>query len=513
MSTLSSNNRSRIVKNTLLLYFRMLFTMAVALYTSRVVLNTLGVEDYGIFNVVGGIVSMLSFFNSSMATSTQRFLNYEMGRNNGNGLRDVFVNAVNAHYLIGAITVVGLETVGLWFVYNKLNVPAGQLDAAVWVFHCSVLSLFISIISTPYNAAIIANERMGVYAYYSIIEVVLKLLIVYLLVAIPYNKLIVYGLLTLAVSVVMRILYNVYCIRNFAECKYKWQWNVVLMKKMFFFSGWMLFGCISDMLSKQGVNVLINIFFGPIFNAARAIAVQVQTAVNSFVANFMTAVRPQIIKSYSAGDFQHMYRLVFSSSKLSFYLLFVLTTPVLIYTDFILMLWLKQVPEYSVLFTRLVLVELLISSAYVPIAQINQASGKIRNYQMAISVIFLVSFILTYVLYKIGMPVYSTFILSVALAIVGLFVRVIILKRDNGFPASEYLLKVMLPLVPVAALSLAVPLLIYQYTETTFLTFVFNSIAGLISSVVVIWLFGLDKMEKSFITEKFNSRKHKQQSQ
>ena len=354
---------------------------------------------------------------------------------------------------------------------------------------------------------------MGVYAYYSIIEVVLKLLIVYLLVAIPYNKLIVYGLLTLAVSVVMRILYNVYCIRNFAECKYKWQWNVVLMKKMFFFSGWMLFGCISDMLSKQGVNVLINIFFGPIFNAARAIAVQVQTAVNSFVANFMTAVRPQIIKSYSAGDFQHMYRLVFSSSKLSFYLLFVLTTPVLIYTDFILMLWLKQVPEYSVLFTRLVLVELLISSAYVPIAQINQASGKIRNYQMAISVIFLVSFILTYVLYKIGMPVYSTFILSVALAIVGLFVRVIILKRDNGFPASEYLLKVMLPLVPVAALSLAVPLLIYQYTETTFLTFVFNSIAGLISSVVVIWLFGLDKMEKSFITEKFNSRKHKQQSQ
>lgn len=201
-----SNNNTRIAKNTLLLYFRMLFTMAVSLYTSRVVLNTLGVENFGVYNVVGGIVSMLGFFNSSMATSTQRFLNYEMGRNNGNGLREVFVNALNAHYLIGIITVIGLETVGLWFVYNKLNVPLGQFESALWVFHCSVLSLFVSIISTPYNAAIIANERMGVYAYYSIIEVVLKLLIVYLLVVIPYNKLIMYGLLTLTVSVVMRIL-------------------------------------------------------------------------------------------------------------------------------------------------------------------------------------------------------------------------------------------------------------------------------------------------------------------
>lgn len=504
-----TSNSNRIAKNTFLLYFRMLFTMAVALYTSRVVLNILGVEDFGVYNVVGGVVSMLSFFNSSMATSTQRFLNYEMGQNNSKGLREVFINAVNAHYLIGFITVIGLETIGLWFVYNELNVPAGQFDAALWVFHCSVLSLFVSIISTPYNAAIIANERMGVYAYYSIIEVVLKLLIVYLLVVIPYNKLIVYSLLTLTVSVVMRILYNVYCIRNFDECKYKWSWNISLMKKMFFFSGWMLFGCISDMLSKQGVNVLINIFFGPVFNAARAIAVQVQAAINNFVTNFMTAVRPQIIKCYSAGDYQHMYRLVFSSSKLSFYLLFVLITPILIYTDFILQLWLKQVPEYCVLFTRLVLIELLISSAYVPIAQINQASGKIRNYQMAISIIFLVSFFLTYVLYKIGMPVYSTFILSVVLAVVGLFVRVMILKHDNDFPASAYLLKVILPLLPVAGFSLVIPILIYKYTEPTFLTFVFNSFVGLLLSIAVIWMLGLDKTEKSFIIEKINNIIHK----
>lgn len=505
----SSNNNTRIAKNTLLLYFRMLFTMAVALYTSRVVLNVLGVEDFGIYNVVGGVVSMLSFFNSSMATSTQRFLNYEMGQNNAEGLRKVFVNAVNAHYLIGLITVIGLETVGLWFVYNKLNIPTGQFDAAVWVFHCSMLSLFVSIISTPYNAVIIANERMAIYAYYSIIEVVLKLLIVYLLVVIPYNKLIVYSLLILGVSVTMQILYAFYCIRNFAECRYQWKWDKLLIKKMFFFSGWMLFGCISDMLSKQGVNVLINIFFGPVFNAARAIAVQVQSAVNSFIMNFMTAVRPQIIKSYSAKNYSHMYRLVFSSSKLSFYLLFILTTPVMLYTDLILQLWLKQVPEYCVLFTRLVLLELLISSAYVPIAQINQASGKVRNYQMAISFIFLTSFILTYALYKLGMPVYITFILSVALAVLGLFVRVIILKRDNDFPASTYLLKVMLPLMPVSALSLVIPILICKFTDTTILTFVINSCVSVVSSIIVIWLFGLDKTEKSFITEKISNRIHK----
>lgn len=268
----------------------------------------------------------------------------------------------------------------------------------------------------------------------------------------------------------------------------------------------MLFGCISDMLSKQGINVLINIFFGPVFNAARAIAIQVQVAINNFVINFMTAVRPQIIKSYSAGEYLHMYRLVFSSSKLSFYLLLVLTTPVLIYTDFILQWWLKQVPEYCVLFTRLVLIELLISSAYVPIAQINQASGKIRNYQMAIAIIFLATFVLTYVLYKMKMPVYSTFVLSVVLAVVGLFVRVLILRRDNDFPARTYLVKIMLPLLPVSALSLVVPISIYNLVETSFLTFIANSVVGFLTSILLIWMLGLDKTEKGFVTEKVLSK-------
>lgn len=484
----------------------MLLSMAVSLYTSRVVLKTLGIEDFGIYNVVGGIVTMLAFFNSSMATSTQRFLNYEMGKGNScSNLQTVFSNAINAHYLIGVVTVFLLETIGLWFVYNKLNIPQEQFDAAIWVYHFSVLSLFVSIITTPYNAAIIANEKMGIYAYYSVFEVILKLVIVYVLMLFPYNKLTLYGFLQLGVSVIMCFLYFRYCRKNFNECRYKWIWGKVQIKALFSFSGWMLFGCISDMLSKQGVNILINMFFGPVFNAARAIAVQVQHAVNNFVANFMTAVRPQIIKSYSAKEFDFMYRLVFSASKLSFYLLFVLTMPILLYAEYILDLWLDIVPEYCVLFTRLVLIELLISSAYVPIAQINQASGKIRNYQVAISIIFLMTFVLTYVLFKLGLPVYSTFVVSIILSIVGLIVRVLILKKENDFPAKVYMLKIMLPLFPIALMAFVLPYLLRHYMPVNFFCIIINSLLGLLCSCLVVWCFGLDKEERYFIKDRLSA--------
>lgn len=501
----NTSNNKRIAKNTIMLYIRMLFSMGVSLFTSRVVLQTLGVEDYGIYNVVGGFVSMLAFFNSSMATSTQRFLNYEMGKGRDSDLQSVFSNAINAHFIIGIATVVLLETFGLWFINNKLNIPHEQLHAAVWVFHFSVITLFISIIATPYSAAIVANERMGIYAYYSIFEVVLKLVIVYILVVLPYNKLILYGFLNLCVSILMRFLYLSYCKRNFSECIYKRGWDKSQIKGLFSFSGWMLLGCFSDMLSKQGVNILINMFFGPVFNAARAIAVQVQQSISSFVANFMTAVRPQIIKSYSAQKFDYMYRLVFSASKLSFYLLFILTIPVLIYTEYILDLWLDVVPEYSVLFTRLVLIELLISSAYVPIAQINQASGRVKNYQLAISIIFLLNFALSYIVYKLGFPVYSTFIVSVILAIAGLFVRVIILKKENDFPARYYIFKVMFPLIPVALLAMVAPYLLYCWLPISFLSVVINIVVGLLCSCFAIWSLGLDKTEKVFVKDKLNA--------
>lgn len=502
MELSQKENTKRIAKNTLMLYVRMLFGMLVSLYTSRVVLRTLGVEDYGIFNVVGGVVAMLSFFNSSMATSTQRFLNYEMGKGDLARLKEVFCNAVNAHWLIGIVVVLLLESIGLWFVYNKLNIPVHQFDAAVWVYHCAVVSFFLSIINTPYNAAIVANERMGVYAYFSIVEIVLRLLIVYLLVLLPYNKLIVYSSLQLCVCVIMRVIYTMYCTKNFEECSYVFSYNKKLVVQMFTFSGWMLFGCLSDLLSKQGVNILINIFFGPIYNTSRAIALQIQGAVGAFSSNFMFAVRPQIVKSYSTGDFNYMYQLVFSSSKMSFYLLLVCIAPVFICTDYIMNLWLGIIPEYSVLFTRFVLVELLIASAYEPIAQVNQASGKVKNYQLAISILFFLIFILTYVAYKMRFPIYYSFIISLLCAIIGLFLRIIILKKENDFPARSYLYKVIFPLFPIILLTIIPSWIIANLLPETFVSLIIVCIVCCICALLSIWTMGLNKLEKSFIIGK-----------
>lgn len=500
-----SENTKRIAKNTMMLYIRMLFGMLVSLYTSRVILQTLGVEDYGIYNVVGGVVAMLSFFNSSMATSTQRFLNYEMGVGDHGKLKEVFSNSINAHFIIGIFVVIILETVGLWFVYNKLNIPFNQFGAAIWVYHCSVLSFFLSIISTPYSAAIVANEKMGVYAYFSIFEIVLKLLIVYLLIVLPYNKLIVYSVLQLCIVVIMRVLNNIYCVKKFKECSYSFVLNKELIVKMFTFSGWMLFGCISDLLSKQGVNILINIFFGPVYNASRAIALQVQGAVGAFSANFMFAVRPQIVKSYSSGNYDYMYQLVFSSSKMSFYLLLFCIAPVFVCTEYIMILWLGMVPEYSVLFTRFVLFELLVASAYEPIAQINQASGKIKNYQLVISVLFFLVFVLTFIVYKIGFPVYYSFVISLLFAIIGLFARIMVLRKINSFPAATYLYKVILPLFPVILLTILPSLWISYLLPDNFVSFMLVVAVSFVCGLLSIWFIGLNKIEKMFVVDRISN--------
>ena len=294
MSVKSENNK-RIAKNTFLLYFRMLFTMGVSLYTSRVVLNTLGVEDFGIYNVVGGVVVMFSFLNSSLATATQRFLNYEMGQGNALKLEKVFSIALTGHYLIALSVILLAETIGLWFVSTQLEIPAERMHAALWVYQFSILTLAVSIISVPYNAVIIAHERMKVFAYVSIAEVSLKLTVVFLLVYLSFDKLVLYAFLLLVVAVIVRMIYATYCKRNFTECKYRFIFEKDLFAQMFCFSGWMFTGTLSNLFSSQGVNILINMFFGPIQNAARGIAYQIQGTVNAFVTNFMVAVQPQIV--------------------------------------------------------------------------------------------------------------------------------------------------------------------------------------------------------------------------
>lgn len=506
---MSSSNNTRIAKNTLFLYFRMIFIMLVSLYTSRIVLAALGVESFGVYNVVGGVVASLSFLNSSLGTSTQRFLNYEMGLRDGANLSKIFSNAVNAHYIIGFVTVLLLETVGLWFVLNKLQIPESNLRAAFWVYQASIASVFITIICTPYNAAIIAHEKMNVFAYFSILECLLKLGVVYLLLILPFDRLLVYGLLLLGVTVVMQMIYVLYGMKKFDECRYHWDWDKPLLKKMFSFTGWMFFGCITDMLSGQGINMLINMFFGPVFNASRAIAYQVFNAVHSFLTNFMTAVKPQIVKSYAANNKDYAFKLVFSSTKLSFYLLFFLTMPLFLHMDLVLKLWLKDVPEMAVLFTRLVLVDLWVRAIYTPMAQINQASGKIRNYQLAISIIFLLIFVVTLVLFEFGKPVYYAFIVSVVMNLIGIFARLIIVKRENGFPVIAFMKKSVLPLIPIAIVTFLIPYMLLVNLNDSIPNIIVSTLAGEIALFVLIWLIGLNKQEKEFIVSKVSKLRRK----
>lgn len=502
---MARGSKKRIAKNTLMLYCRMILTLGVSLYTSRVVLNALGVEDYGVYNVVGGVVTMLGFFNSSIGTSTQRFLNVCMEDPSDGSLRQIFSTAVNVHAIIGIATVLLLETIGLWFVTNKLVIPDDQYTAALWVYQCSVLSFFVSIISTPYNAAIIAYERMSVFAAFSIIEVLLKLGVAFAIKYYDGQRLILYAILILATTVLMRFLYSGYCSRVFKEIKYKFEVKLMLIKKMLSFSGWMIFGCLTDLLSTQGVNMMINIFFGPVFNAARSIAVQVQGAIAQFSNSFIMAVNPQIVKSYAADDKEYAYKLVFSASKLSFFLMLCLIIPITLRSYDILKLWLGIVPEYTPIFVDLILLEYLLRSSYTPIAQINQASGNIRLYQLSISLLFLANFIGSYILFKTGFPVYSTFIFSAIIAFVGLFVRIMILRYQLKFPAVQYLIKVTLPLIVIASISYFTGFCLDRIFPHTIPGMIYIIAIISIFNVILIWSLGLNKSERLFIKSKISA--------
>lgn len=303
--------------------------MLVSLYTSRIVLNLLGVTDYGVYNVVGGVVAMMTFLNSSLSVATQRYLNFEMGKGDTKKLKEVFSMSFFIFVIIAVVTVIIAETAGLWFVSEKLLIPESRLDVAINILHFTAITIAVNILMIPFNAAIVAHEKMSVYAYVSIFEAVMKLLMVFLLQMIDYDKLYLYGMMVMLISSLVGFIYFIYCIRTFNECHLSWSWNKSLLKGIFSFSGWMLSGTVSNMFSTQGVNMIINLFFGPAVNGARAIAVQVNDILRQFSANFMIAVRPQIVKSYAQEDFGYLYRLVFSCSKISFYLMAILVFPVI----------------------------------------------------------------------------------------------------------------------------------------------------------------------------------------
>lgn len=474
----------------------MILTMLVSLYTSRVILNTLGVEDYGIYNVVGGVVSMFSFFNSAMSSATQRFLSYEIGKGDFVQLRKTFNATQIIHIGIAVLIFILAETVGLWFVKTYLVIPAERLEAAIWVYHFSVLSFMVSIIQVPYNATIIAHERMNVYAYVSIIEVTLKLLIVFMLTWITFDKLKLYGILYFCVVFIIAVIYRLYTRINFQESRFEVVKDKKLYKTLISYSGWNLFGNIAGVAQGQGVNIILNIFFGPVVNAARGIAIQVEGAVNSFVTNFQMAVNPQIIKSYAANEKEYMTSLIIRSSKFSFYLLFLLSLPIILEIDQILKMWLINVPSYAPIFTVLILVVILITSISGPLKIAVQATGKIAVYQAVIGTLLILILPISYGFLKFGYPPEVTLYVTIGIEIIALIFRFFFLKKLIDFPVFHFIKAVIVRNIIIVLLSTSLPLMIRNSLDENLWRLFFVACVALIWNAIVIYFVGLNKSEQ-----------------
>ena len=417
---MASENNKRIAKNTMFLYVRMLFSMGISLYTSRVVLQTLGIEDFGIYGVVGGVVSMFTFLNTSMAGATSRFLTFELGKKHRSKLKDIFSSALLEHFAISVLIALISETLGLWFLVNKLVIPENRFMAAIIVYQFSILSMIISVIQVPFSASIIAHERMNVYAYIEVFHTVLKLLVVYLLLIGESDKLILYAVLLSVVSFIILCLYGIYCVLNFKECYLRLVWKPNILKPMLCFSGWDIYGNMSVMARSQGVNMLLNIFFGPMMNAASSIATQVQGAVMAFSTNIITAFRPQIVKSYAAGLYEDMDLLISMASRLNFMLLSVITIPLIIEIDYILSLWLGNVPPYASIFCSFTLLFVLFSSMSTILIVGIHATGKIKRPSLINGSLYLMVVPLSYLAYLCSMPVWISYIFNVFAVIIGM---------------------------------------------------------------------------------------------
>lgn len=496
------NNNKRVAKNTLFLYFRMILIMLVTLYTSRVILSQLGISDYGIYNVVGGVVTMFAFLNNCMATSTQRFMTFELGRGDMKRLRDVFAVSLNIHLIIALIVVLLAETIGLWFVNNKLVIPADRIGAANWVYQFAILSFCVNIIQVPYNAVLIAHEKMNVYAYISIIEVFLKLGIVYLLVMSPFDKLIVYGGLLLLVQLIIRNIYQFYCRRHYVESRFHLLWDRNLYREMSNFAGWNLFGSIVWLLRDQGLNIILNLFFGPVINAARGVAMQVSSAVMGFISNFQVALNPQITKNYANKNIAEMEKLAYLGIKFSFIILFILAFPLALNIDFVLRLWLEKVPEYAGLFVTLIMIDALCGNLFgVPLMTSLSATGKIRNYQVVVSMVILLIVPFGYVALRMGYDADSVFYISIFFTLISGFVRFLFCRNQLGYSMRKIFLKVLMPLfmMVVVAIPLPVVLKIHTCTKDNVLSFLLSATAAVMASMASAWFVAIQKNERNVI--------------
>lgn len=500
-----TENTKRIAKNTLMLYGRMLFSMVVSLYTSRVVLNTLGVEDYGIQNVVGGFVTMFSLISSSLSGSVSRFLTFELGKGDLEKLKRVFATSLIIHIGLAIIVFIAAETVGLWFVNNKMVIPTNRLYAANWVFQASIASFCFNLLSTPYNASIISHERMSAFAYIGILDACLKLAIVLFIAHSPwqFDRLIVYSLLLVVVSISLQCIYLIYCRRRFEECRrIRLAWDKDYIKEMGAFAGWNFIGSTAALLKVQGVNILLNQFYGPIVNAARGIASTVNGAVGGFAGNFMTALNPQITKSFAANDLAYSFSLTERGSRFSFYIMFLFALPLCLETDFILTLWLKQYPAYTVNFVRLALILSLSDILSNTLINLQAATGKIRNYQLAVGSTLLLNFPLSYLTLKLGFLPESTIIVAIFISLCCMVLRLLFLRKTVGFSIRSFLKNVYLNVINVAFFSSIIPFATHHFMSYGWVRFITTCCVCIVCSTIVILFIGCNYSERQFILSK-----------
>ena len=501
MSNWSLNNK-RIAKNTLLLYFRMLLMMAIGLYTSRVILDKLGEVDFGIYNVVGGFVTMFSIISGAMTTATQRFLSFEIGKGNKGNVKDIFSTMLIIHIFLGVIILLVGETVGTWFLNNYMNFPSNRYEAANWVFQFSLLVFILNVINVPYNGALIAYEKMSAFAYFSIIDAVLKLAICYVIVMTPFDRLVVYAVLMALVQTVIILTYYFYCKRTFPECRFSCKFNQQYGKEIVSFVGWNLIGSLSGVAKEQGVNVVLNMFFGPAVNAARGIAYQVLSKLNSFVSNFQMAMNPQIIKNYAAEEREAMCKLVFRGAKLSYLLLLMLSLPVVIEAPLILGVWLKEVPDYTVIFLRLAILTALLNTLSNTLIVSMHASGKVRDYQIVVGTISLLTLPIVYAAFKYGADPYYAMIIAFAVELICHIARLYMLVRSIGFPMLKYLRNVTLMVFIITLLSLIFPLMAYSFIGNEVIRFFSVCIISIISTVFFGFYIAFSKNERVKIRRK-----------
>lgn len=503
---MTDNSNKKIAKNTLLLYIRMLFMMAIGLFTSRVILTALGISDMGLMSVAGSVITMFTFLNATLTSGTQRFISYAIGENNAQRLRAVFKSAMTLHLLLAIIIFFLGETLGLWYVYNKLNVEPGRFQAAMWCYQLSIISTVVGMVQLPFNSALIAHEKMNIYAYMTIFDAVFKLLAAYLIQIVCFDRLIFYSILIFAAELLSTFLYNLYCRKHFKECSFSFGYDKGIFRNMLSFSGWNTLGCLAAMGQGTGVNLIINSFCGTVVNGARGIAFQANGWVTRFVENFMVALNPQIIKSYASGDIQRMSSLVINGARFGCYLFLLLGIPLFVEIEFVLKLWLGQCPEHTVAFMRIVMIETLFKTMGTPTVTAMHATGQMKLLNITVGSILLLIVPVSYVCFRLGLSPEQVLLINIIPWIVVPFIRVFLVKKysQGKFPVGQYLYQVVLKTTAMALL-MFVPIWLFSYymqSYTDWIRFCAIFTSSLVFSAMVIYYIGLEQKYRILLVEK-----------